>query len=195
VRLTVVVPAYNEQETLPGTLRELSNAQEAVRRIPGVERVDVLVVDDGSTDGTAAAAGETGARVLRHTLNRGYGAALKTGFLAAQGDWIAFLDADATYPPSEFPRLVEVALRGEVDIVVGSRMRGDPSSMPFLRRLGNRSFALLLRWLGGRSLTDAASGMRLFRASILPRLLRRVRELHRWMHGEREEPPRSTRPS
>ena len=111
----------------------------------GFDGLELIVVDDGSTDRTAAIAGALrGVRVLRHPRNRGYGAALKTGFAAATGEWIGFLDADGTYPPEYFPQLCQVALTRNADIVIGSRMAGSDSQMPATRRIGNYLFALSL---------------------------------------------------
>jgi len=106
--------------------------------------------------------------LLRHSRNRGYGAALKTGFRYAQGDLLAFLDADGTYPPEAFPELCRVALERGADLVVGSRMSGGESEMPHVRRLGNGFFALLLSLVGNARIRDTASGMRVFRREALP---------------------------
>ena len=106
---------------------------------------------------------------MRHERNRGYGAALKTGFHQATGDLIGFLDADGTYPPERFPALCALALNG-ADLVIGSRMAGADSQMPFTRRIGNLFFAGLLSLLGPKRVTDSASGMRVFKREILERL-------------------------
>ena len=108
-------------------------------------------------------------RVIRHTKNRGYGGALKTGFSQAQGDLVGFLDADGTYPPEYFPQLCQKAMEG-ADLVVGSRMAGAESQMPATRRVGNLFFANLLSILGRQRVTDSASGMRIFSRSILEQI-------------------------
>jgi hypothetical protein len=111
-----------------------------------------------------------GVKVIRHVTNRGYGAAIKTGFGAATGNLLAFLDADGTYPPEAFPELCGELLRRDADIVVGARM-GDPDSgMPLTRRVGNRFFAGLVNLLGSGAVSDSASGQRVLRRSVLPRL-------------------------
>lgn len=128
------------------------------------------MVDDGSRDRTAeVAASISGVCLIRHPINKGYGAALKTGFAKASGELIGFLDADGTYPPEYFPQLCQAALNG-TDLVIGSRMAGEDSQMPFTRRVGNFFFATLLTLLGRQKVTDSASGMRVFKREILERI-------------------------
>jgi hypothetical protein len=132
-----------------------------------VEDYEVIAVDDGSRDRTPEIIGSiAGVSLVQHRTNRGYGAALKTGFAAAKYDLIGFLDADGTYPPEHLPSLCHAALSG-ADIVVGSRMAGAETQMPLVRRLGNAFFASLLTLIGRSPVTDSASGMRVFRRSIL----------------------------
>jgi glycosyltransferase involved in cell wall biosynthesis len=109
--------------------------------------------------------GRQGRRNVPALINRGYGAALKTGFNHASGDLIGFLDADGTYPPEYFPRLCEKAMNG-ADLVIGSRMSGEKSEMPITRRLGNLFFAGLISLLGRQRVTDSASGIEA--ADVLP---------------------------
>jgi hypothetical protein len=164
--LSVVIPAYNEQAGIEDIARRVLAVGPALAEV-GVERLEVLVVDDGSKDRTAEIAGGVdGVRVVRHARNRGYGAALKTGFGQAQGELIGFLDADGTYPPERFPALCSVALNG-AELVIGSRMAGAESQMPVTRRVGNIFFAGLLSLLGPERVTDSASGMRVFKRNIL----------------------------
>ncbi|NIW44568.1 MAG: glycosyltransferase, partial [Gammaproteobacteria bacterium] len=106
--------------------------------------LELIVVDDGSSDRTAEIAESiTGVRLIQHTKNKGYGGALKTGFVSAKGELIGFLDADGTYPPEYFPKLCVAAMDG-ADLVIGSRRAGEKSHMPITRRLGNFIFANLL---------------------------------------------------
>jgi glycosyltransferase involved in cell wall biosynthesis len=129
-------------------------------------------VDDGSADRTGAvAAGYDGVQVIRHDRNAGYGAAIKTGFGSAHGDYLAFLDADGTYPPEALPDLCKALVRTRVDLVIGSRLATGGGHMPGLRKLGNRIYARLVSWLTGHDVSDAASGMRVIRASAYPALL------------------------
>lgn len=126
--------------------------------------VELILVDDGSVDGTARLldAADSGVRVLRQP-NRGYGAALKAGFREARGSWIGFLDADGTYPAVEFFALLEKGRDGSADLVIGSRLANDSSGMPAIRQLGNRSFSRLLGLASSVHVQDVASGMRIFR--------------------------------
>ena len=109
-------------------------------------------------------------RLIRHTTNRGYGAALKTGFSRARGNLLGFLDADGTYPPEHFAELCKVALNEGADLVIGSRMSGSDSEMPLVRRIGNFIFANLVSLLGNHRVSDSSSGMRVIRREALPRL-------------------------
>jgi hypothetical protein len=165
--LSVCIPVLNEEGAIAETLRRCLAAVAGIRAT-GVPDVEVIVVDDGSTDGTAAIVRSfPDVRLIQHPVNRGYGAALKTGFAAARYELIGFLDADATYPPEQFPRLCEVTLREEADLVIGSRMAGEQTEMPAVRRLGNKFFAGLLTLVGRADVTDSASGMRVFRRGAL----------------------------
>ncbi len=167
--LSVVIPAYNEERGIAAIARRVLDVRDPLLQA-GVDRLEVVVVDDGSKDRTAeAASGVPGVRLIRHALNRGYGAALKTGFSQASGDLIGFLDADGTYPPESFPAMCTLALNG-ADLVIGSRMAGAESRMPVTRRIGNLFFAGLLSLLGRQRVSDSASGMRVFKRSILERL-------------------------
>jgi hypothetical protein len=132
--------------------------------------LELIVVDDGSRDRTGAIVRQyERVRLLRHDPNRGYGAALKTGFAAGCGELLAFLDADGTYPPESLPELCQKALDG-ADVVVGSRRSGAASGMPVVRKVGNFIWANLVTLLSGRRVVDPASGMRVFRRTALDRL-------------------------
>lgn len=166
--LTVVIPAYNEENGIAAICERVLNVRSKLKQI-GVD-LELLVVDDGSKDQTAQiASGIEGLRVISHPKNKGYGAALKTGFAEAKGELIGFLDADGTYPPEYFPALCQQALDG-VDLVIGSRMAGEKSEMPLVRRLGNMFFAGLISLLGRQKITDSASGMRVFKREILEKV-------------------------
>jgi hypothetical protein len=167
--LSVVIPAYNEEAGITDIAQRVLAIRSGLAEV-GVESLEVLVVDDGSKDRTAdVAAGIDGIRLIRHNRNRGYGAALKTGFSQARGEIIGFLDADGTYPPEHFPELCRMALNGS-DLVIGSRMAGASSEMPLTRRVGNLFFASLLSAVGAQRITDSASGMRVFKREVLERI-------------------------
>jgi glycosyltransferase involved in cell wall biosynthesis len=167
--LSVVIPAYNEESGIVEIASRVLSIELALKKV-GVDGLELLVVDDGSKDRTAeVAAGIPGVCLIRHPKNRGYGAALKTGFGKASGELIGFLDADGTYPPEYFPQLCQAALKG-TDLVIGSRMAGEDSKMPFTRRMGNFFFARLLTLLSHQKVTDSASGMRVFRREILEQI-------------------------
>ena len=167
--LSVVIPAYNEENGIEEIAERVLSVREKLQA-SGIEDLELLVVDDGSADNTAGVAEKIeGVRLIRHEKNKGYGAALKTGFSKANGELIGFLDADGTYPPEYFPKLCEKALNGS-DLVIGTRLSGTDSKMPLTRRVGNYFFATLLTILGRQKVSDSASGMRVFKRSILERL-------------------------
>ena len=167
--LSVVIPAYNEERGIAEiACRVLS--MEADLKHAGVDQLELLIVDDGSKDRTVEAASKiAGVNLICHSRNKGYGAALKTGFSKARGELIGFLDADGTYPPEYFPQLCRAALNG-ADLVIGSRMAGADSKMPLTRRVGNFFFANLLTLLSRQKVSDSASGMRVFKREILEQI-------------------------
>ena len=168
--LSIVIPAYNEERGIAQIIERTLSIRPRLREV-GVDDMELLVVDDGSRDRTAEiAACYPEVRLIRHTVNRGYGAALKTGFNHARGNLLGFLDADGTYPPEYFPELCQVALQEEADLVIGSRMSGAESEMPLVRRVGNILFAGLVSILGNHRVRDSASGMRVIRREVLSRL-------------------------
>jgi glycosyltransferase involved in cell wall biosynthesis len=168
--LSVVIPALNEEDGIAAIMQRVLAVGPALQEV-AVARLELIVVDDGSTDGTAAIVSSTpGATLVQHPVNQGYGAALKTGFRAAQGELLAFLDADGTYPPEYFPTLCDTLLSNGYDIVVGSRMAGAESEMPLTRRVGNTLFAAMISLLSRQRITDSASGMRVFRREALEKL-------------------------
>lgn len=170
--LSIVVPAFNEEAAIRGIMERIVTTKGALLREGHVCDVEVLIVDDGSTDRTPELVRAfPGVRLIRHETNRGYGAALKTGFHHAGGSYIAFLDADASYRPESIPELLRHLRDDGADIVIGSRMLQAGNGMPRVRYVGNWLFAKLLGWLVGRPITDSASGLRLFRRSALPTLL------------------------
>ncbi|OGO27147.1 MAG: glycosyl transferase [Chloroflexi bacterium RBG_16_52_11] len=168
-KLSIVIPAYNEENGIQEIAQRVLSIREALHAV-GVGQLELIVVDDGSRDKTALIAESIeGVLLVRHAKNKGYGAALKTGFAQASGELIGFLDADGTYPPEYFPQLCVKAMNGS-DLVIGSRMAGADSEMPFTRRVGNLFFAGLLTLVGRQHVTDSASGMRVFKREVLQRI-------------------------
>jgi len=167
--LSIVIPAYNEQNGIREIAERVLKVHPSLIEV-GVDELELLIVDDGSTDDTAKIAESVdGVQLIVHQINRGYGAALKTGFRKSSGELIGFLDADGTYPPEYFADLCKVALDG-AELVVGSRFAGSSSEMPLTRKVGNRFFATLLSIVGRQNVSDSASGMRVFRREILERI-------------------------
>lgn len=164
--LSVVVPVYNEAETVEHTLTRLKESLSAA----GIPH-EVIAVDDGSTDKTPSVLQEPrDVRVLRHAENRGYGAALKTGIRAATGDLIGIIDADGTYPADQFPALA-LELQEGVDMAVGVRS-GSGAAFPLLRRPGKAIVGMLAAFLVGRRIPDLNSGMRVMRKPFVEQYFR-----------------------
>ncbi len=163
MRVLVVVPAFNEEESLPAILAEIR------ARAPGV---DVVVVDDGSHDGTQAAARAARVPVLALPVNLGVGAALQTGFLYAleEGYDVAVqLDADGQHDPADLPALLAPIAAGRANLSIGSRYVAGASGYhaPLLRRLGMVLFSALATAVTGRPLKDTTSGYRAYDRSVM----------------------------
>jgi glycosyltransferase involved in cell wall biosynthesis len=168
--LSIVIPAYNEEKAIASIIQRCLAARDHIKEGTGIGAVEVIVVDDGSVDRTAEVGRQfTDITLISHPVNKGYGAALKTGFGAAQGDLLSFLDADGTCDPRFFRDLALALERGRADISIGSRLNRQ-SEMPLTRLIGNVLYALLLGALSNRSVTDTASGMRIIRRSSLARI-------------------------
>ncbi|MEA3335271.1 MAG: glycosyltransferase family 2 protein [Chloroflexota bacterium] len=168
--LSVVIPALNEEDGIAEIMARVLAVGSDLASM-GVDDLELIVVDDGSTDRTAEIVESTpGVKLVQHPVNKGYGAALKSGFRSAEGEFLGFLDADGTYPPEYFPQLCQVLLQNGNDIVVGSRMAGADSDMPMTRRIGNTVFASMISILSRQRITDSASGMRVFRREALEKL-------------------------
>ncbi len=158
--LTVVIPALNEEQAIAATLTRCLAVSESLRLNVGLQKIEWIVVSDGSTDKTVQIARTFGAvTVIELPTNQGYGAAIQRGFVEGTGDLLAFLDADGTCDPACFEKMCSQILDDRAEVVLGSRM-GPDSKMPRIRRIGNWLYAILLGFLTGRSVTDAASGMR-----------------------------------
>lgn len=165
--LTALVPCLDEAESLPRLESELFPALDAL-----ATPYEALFVDDGSSDGTAAAldalaARRPPARVLRHEENRGIGASLKTGLAAARGDWLVFLDADLTFHPSLIARLLSERARTGADCVSGSPVLGGMGAIPPGRRLPSLALNAFYRGLFDTRLTSYTPMFRLYRTADL----------------------------
>ena len=156
--MAVIVPAFNEAENLPATLSRMPRSQ--------VPNMRVIVVDDGSSDGSGSVAQQHGADiVVSHPVNRGLGAALRTGLQAARemdARGAVYIDADGEYSPEQIPDLLAPIESGEADYVLGSRYRGTRERQPLIRGFANRLFTLLLCIASGRRITDGQTGFRAF---------------------------------
>jgi glycosyltransferase involved in cell wall biosynthesis len=159
VDVAVVIPAFNEQDSVGPTV---SRVRDALGQTP--HRCQILVVDDGSTDGTAGAASGRGATVVQLPENRGYGAALKAGIAQTNAEFVAIIDADGTYPADALPKLIDLARNA--DMAVGARAMTD-ASIAYMRRPAKLFLAALASYLVGRRIPDLNSGLRVMRRSVL----------------------------
>jgi glycosyltransferase involved in cell wall biosynthesis len=160
--LSVLVPVFNERRTI----------QEVLRRIEEVPvSKEIIVVDDGSTDGTreilGAAEQEGRIRLVLHPENRGKGAAVSTGLGQARGQFVVVQDADLEYRPSEYPRLLEPLLDGCADAVYGTRFSGCHRVFMWWHYLGNRFLTMVTNILYNTMLTDMETGQKIFRRDLL----------------------------
>jgi len=165
--LSVIVPAFNEAETI----------ETVARRLRGIPlKLEIIAVDDASTDGTAAvldrlAQGGLVDRVLHHPANRGKGAALRSGIAVATGDIIAVQDADLEYDPVDLPALISPIVKGRADAVYGSRFQGGPHRVLFFwHMVGNSIVTFLSNMFTNLNLTDVETCYKLVRADLLKRL-------------------------
>lgn len=154
MRLSIVLPAKNESAAIGSTVAGIR------QQYPDTAEVEVLVVNDGSTDDTAAVAAAAGARVVHHPYSKGNGAAIKTGARAAQGEVLVFMDADGQHDPADIPRLLDRLNQGH-DMVVGARQKGSQASVG--RGLANGLYNRLASWMTGHKVEDLTSGFRAVR--------------------------------
>ncbi len=161
--LTVITPVYNERTTVA----------EVIRRIRAVELplvLQVIVVDDGSSDGSDKVLGaleDSTVHVIRHAVNQGKGAAIRTGLAEARGDLVLIQDADLEYDPGDWPRLLDPVLKGKARVVYGSRFTGERKNMLPLHWFGNRLLSLVTNVLYRSTLSDMETCYKLFDAQVL----------------------------
>jgi glycosyltransferase involved in cell wall biosynthesis len=160
MKTSLVVPAYNEEKGLPLVIEEYQSFVD-----------EIIAVDDGSTDGTFEAAKKLQdgkVRILRHDVNSGKVAALRTGMAHATGDIVIFTDADCTYPARYVPELVR-AIEGGADLVLGARLQSR-DNIPAFNRIGNNVFSFLATYISCMRILDSQTGLRAFRRSMFERL-------------------------
>jgi glycosyltransferase involved in cell wall biosynthesis len=165
MKVSIVIPCYNEKDTIEKIVEAVHNAP--------LENKEIIVVDDCSDDGTQTLLGEKIApladRIINHPVNQGKGAALRSGFAAATGDLILVQDADLEYSPDDYPALLEPLMSGKADAVFGSRfMGGRPHRVLFFwHMVGNRFLTLLSNMFTNLNLTDVETGYKAFKASVI----------------------------
>jgi glycosyltransferase involved in cell wall biosynthesis len=159
--VTIIIPAYNEADGIGQVLDTIINCM-----LEAGTQYELIVVDDGSTDGTYAVVEAKGVRIIRHQFNRGYGASLKTGIRQSRFPLVAIIDADGTYPVDALPRLL--ACMAEYDMAVGART-GDHVKIQFVRRPAKWFLKILSDYLSGFKIPDLNSGLRVFRRELAER--------------------------
>jgi glycosyltransferase involved in cell wall biosynthesis len=167
-KLSVIVPVYNERNTLVEVLRRMR----AVELPDGIER-EIIVVDDGSDDGTRDVLkqlSDSTVRVVLHDVNRGKGAALRTGFGHATGEYVLVQDADLEYDPEDWPKLLKPVLRGRARVVYGSRFTGERRNMLLLHWIGNRFLSMTTNVLYNTTLSDMETCYKLLERDLVDEL-------------------------
>ena len=162
IKISVIIPTYNEALGLPKILADLKAVMESLG-----QPHEILVVDDGSTDGTGDLAKSAGARVIRHPYNIGNGAAIKTAVRASKGEILVLMDGDGQHQPREIPKLL--AGITEYDMVVGARLGSHKSSLH--RLLANKVFNLLATYVTHQRIPDLTSGFRVIKRAVARRFV------------------------
>jgi len=161
----VIIPAHNEEATIQEVIGQ-------VRAVDlGDDELEMVVVDDASTDSTPekleAFAGQPGITLMRHPVNRGKGAAIRTGLEAVTGDLVIIQDADLEYDPGDYPRLIEPIEAGRADVVYGSRFKGTRENMAFANLMANKILAWAATVLFVKRISDEATCYKVFKTEIL----------------------------
>lgn len=169
MKLCVIIPALNEEATIASVLEGIPEP------IPGVSRIEKIVIDDGSSDRTAAIASEHGARVVRHVVNRGVGAAFSSGISAALesgADLVVNMDGDGQFNPATIPDLIRPVVEGRADFVTCTRFAVPElvPKMPLIKRWGNRWMTMIINASTGNSFTDVSCGFRAYTRDTAMRL-------------------------
>ena len=164
MKLSIIIPAYNEKNTISEIIRQVQAVS-----LPGLEK-EVIVVDDGSRDGTRDILKNTGGiRYIFHEKNQGKGGAIKTGFREAKGDIVLIQDADLEYDPNEYPKLLQPILSGRADVVFGSRFAGGDAHrvLYVFHYFGNRFLTVLSNLFTGLNLSDMETCYKVFRKEVV----------------------------
>jgi glycosyltransferase involved in cell wall biosynthesis len=164
-KLSVIVPVYNERNTVVEVLRRMRAVE-----LPDAIDLEIIVVDDGSTDGTRDVLNQlrdSTVRILLHESNRGKGAAVRTGIEVASGDYVLIQDADLEYDPEDWPKLIAPVMRGRAQVVYGSRFTGERRNMLFLHWIGNRMLSLVTNVLYNTTLSDMETCYKLVDRTLL----------------------------
>ena len=167
-KLSVIVPVFNERNTLVEIVRRMRAVE-----LPENIETEIIVVDDGSDDGTRDVLrqlGDSTVRIVMHPNNRGKGAALRTGFASATGEYVLVQDADLEYDPEDWPKLLQPVIRGKARVVYGSRFTGERRNMLFLHWVGNRFLSLTTNVLYNTTLSDMETCYKLIDRQLLDTL-------------------------
>lgn len=165
--ISVVIPVFNEEMTIGSIIARTRRTMDQLK-LP----YEVMVVDDGSVDGSARISRAREATVLRGA-HQGKGIALRLGFERASGDVIVTLDSDGSHQPEEIPSILRCMMKDKVDLVIGSRFLSSDANnakIPKLNRIGNKIFSDLIRLFTGLKISDSQSGFRAIRSSIIKRM-------------------------
>lgn len=167
MKLSIVIPVFNERDTIEELIRRVQNVE------VGLEK-EIIIVDDGSEDGTHQILenlNHPNIKIFFHTINQGKGASLQTGFSKAAGDIVLIQDADLEYDPRDYPRLLEPILDGRADAVFGSRFLGGPHRVLFFwHYIGNKLLTTLSNMLTNLNLSDMETCYKVFRKEIIDKI-------------------------
>ncbi|MDH7555076.1 MAG: glycosyltransferase family 2 protein [Spirochaetota bacterium] len=169
--LTLIVPVYNEISAIENSIIHLK----AIKKNCKDFNLEIILVNDGSTDGTEkilqGVANDKDLKIMHHSKNRGYGAALKTGIRAAKHDFIAITDADATYPDERIPEFFKDVITNDLDMLVGARI-GESVNIPLIRKFPKWVINQLANYMVGTNIPDLNSGMRIMKKSVVEKFMK-----------------------